>query len=113
MSWYNNFITEFDSQDFIECLEFCKIICKNCEHYKHGRCEYYQVIRPDVTDNEAVELYPRDYMCRYNDLYLQIEEAAANLEGIIWNIARQPACNALNQLHHSQELDELFNHLLA
>ena len=98
MSWYNNSITEFDSQDFIERLEFSKIICKNCDCYKNECCTYYKSIRPDDADAEETELYPRDYMCPYNDLYLQIEEAAANLEGVIWNTAHQPACNALNEL---------------
>ena len=99
MSWYNNSITEFDAENFIERLDFCELICKNCEYYKSERCEYYKsAIRPDDADAEETELYPRDYMCRYNDLYLQIEEAAANLEGIIWNTAHQPACNTLNEL---------------
>ena len=114
MSWYNNSITEFDAEDFIERLDFCELICKHCEYYKSERCEYYKsAIRPDDADAEETELHPRDYMCPYNELYSSINEAAGRLEDAIWNAAHQPACDALDQLHHLQELDEFFQRVFA
>ena len=77
--------TEFFSEDFVKYLNFRAIICKSCEHYKHGQCE------------EDDDMYPTVKECPYHELYLTIEDTAGLLENKIWYISRLPARDALKK----------------